>query len=181
MNETPDLRGLFVLAEISHPSEGKYEVGDYIWGKIEWSQLTMTENMKTIHVIIASKPGTWQKFLQNEISSYPFVKVDTVAYGSLTILQAVKQYQPDILLVDTSIPAEEAIAILDHIKLESSSVLSVIIADTNQLQRNFIQKEANYVVSTFDFKSKIQSIFSQVREGFSNNTGRTEDAIGTNI
>jgi chemotaxis response regulator CheB len=141
----------------------------------------MTENMKTIHVIIASRPGTWQKFLQNEISSYPFVKVDAVAYGSLTILKAVKQYQPDILLVDTSIPAEEAIAILDHVKLESPDVLIVIIADTNQQQRSFIKKDANYVVSTFDFKSKIQSIFDHAREGFPKNTGCIEDTIGTNL
>jgi DNA-binding NarL/FixJ family response regulator len=137
--------------------------------------------MKTIHVIIASRPGTWQKFLQNEINSYPFVKVDAVAYGSLTILQAVKQYQAHVLLIDSSIPAEEAIAILAHIKLESPAVQVVVIADTNQQQRSFTKVGANYVVSTYEFNLKLQGIFEQYRETYPSVSGNIEDALGTNL
>ena len=120
--------------------------------------------MKIIRVIIASRPGTWQKFLQNDVGSYPFVEVVAVANGSLTTIQMVKQHQPDMLLIDSSIPAEETNAIINNLKHEIPSVLIVVIADTHQLKRGFIDAGADYVVSTYEFESKIQEIFKCYRD-----------------
>jgi len=138
-------------------------------------------NMKSIRAIITSRPGTWQKFLQNDVGSYPFVNVVAVANGSLTTIQMVKQHQPYMLLVDSSIPAEETNAILNNIKRETPSVLIVVIADTYQLQRSFNKAGADYVVSTYEFKSKIQEIFNKYRETYQNATGSMEEASGTNL
>jgi chemotaxis response regulator CheB len=104
-----------------------------------------------------------------------------MAHGSLTAVQLVKEHQPDMLLIDSNIPVEEAIAILHKIKLENPSVLIVIIADTNQHQRSFTKAGANYVLSTYEFKSKMQDIFDQCREPYPNGSGNIEDALETNI
>jgi chemotaxis response regulator CheB len=120
--------------------------------------------LKTIDVIIASRPGTWQNFLINELSSYPVVQIVGVTTGSLTALKISKQHQPGVLLIDSSIPIEEAIAILESIELENPGILTIAIADTHQQQRKLTQAGADHVVSTFEFKSKIQGIFNQFNE-----------------
>jgi chemotaxis response regulator CheB len=109
------------------------------------------------------------------------VQVIGVAHGSLTAVQLVKKHQPDVLLIDANIPVEEAIAILHNIKLENPSVLIAIIADTNHDQRSLTKAGANYVVSTYEFKSKMQDIFNQFRETYPNVSGNIKDAFGTNI
>jgi chemotaxis response regulator CheB len=113
----------------------------------------MSTKMKIIHVIIVSRPGTFQRLLQNDVDSYPFVEVVAVAHSSLSAVQLVKEYRPDLLLIDSSIPIEDITSIVYNVDLENLSVLVMVIGDKHQQQRAFNKAGANFVVSTYEFKT----------------------------
>ncbi len=136
--------------------------------------------MKNIRVIIASLPGTWQRLLQNDIGSQPFVQVVAVASGSLSAVQLVEEHQPDLLLIDLSIHNEDAVAIINTIKREKHSVLIAAIADTYQQQRSMTKAGANFVVSTYEFKTQIQEILNQLKEMCPNAIDCDEEALDVN-
>jgi chemotaxis response regulator CheB len=135
---------------------------------------------KNIRIIIASRPGAWQRFLQNDLSSYPSVEVVGISTGSLTTLQLSKEHQPDIVLIDASIPPEEAIAIIKSIKLDNPTILTVVIADTKNQQQKLVQSGTDHVLSTYEFKSKIKAIFSQSVKISTSKTGRDEESFEIN-
>jgi chemotaxis response regulator CheB len=137
--------------------------------------------VKTIDVTIASRPGTWQNFLKNELSSYPFVRIVGVTTGSLTALKISKQHQPGVLLIDSSIPIEEVIAILESIMLENPGILTIVIADTTQQRRKLTHAGADHVVSTFEFKLKIQEIFNQFNEKLPDTSASINEDLAENI
>ena len=136
--------------------------------------------MKIIRVIIAARPGTWQRLLQNDIESQPSAQVVAVANGSLTAVQLVKEHQPDLLLIDSSISSEEVIAIVNNINLESPSVQIAVISDTHQQHRKFVQAGVNFVVSTYEFKTQIQEVVNHLRELCPSANDCNEEALDAN-
>jgi chemotaxis response regulator CheB len=117
--------------------------------------------MRNIRVIISARAGTWQRLLQNDIDSYPNVDVVAVGHGSLTTVQLIKKHQPDLLIIDSSIPSEDTLAILSNIKTENPTIFSVAIADTHYYRRKFTQAGVDCAVSTYEFKLQMQGIFDQ--------------------
>lgn len=117
---------------------------------------------KTIRVIIASMPGTWQKMLKQNLSSFPSVSVLTVANGSLSAMQLVEEHQPDLIFIDSSIPTDDAIALIRKVKLENPKTKSAVLTDTSREERLVCDAGANYTLQTYKFMSQVSEIFENL-------------------
>lgn len=114
--------------------------------------------------MIVSLPGSWQRVLQNNIEAHASVKVTGVVSGSLSAMQHASQYQPDLVLVDSSIPFDDAVVLIRKLKTENPKTLSIAITDTTQQRRKLIQVGADYTLSSYNFETQIGEVLNQVKE-----------------
>ncbi len=133
--------------------------------------------MKNLRLMIVSLPGTWQRVLQKNIEAYPFVKFVDVVSGSLSAVQLVKQDKPDLVLIDSSIPFDDTVALVQNMKLEHPETRSIVITDTTQQRRRISQVGADYTVSSYNFESQIGEIFNQVKRTLSQVTENSESSL----
>jgi len=117
-----------------------------------------------MRIMIVSLPGSWQRVLQNNIEAHASVKVTGVVSGSLSAMQHASQYQPDLVLVDSSIPFDDAVVLIRKLKTENPKTLSIAITDTTQQRRKLIQVGADYTLSSYNFETQIGEVLNQVKE-----------------
>ena len=120
--------------------------------------------MKKLRVMIVSHPGTWQRVLQKNLEAYPFVKVVDVVTGSLSASQLAKENSPSLIVIDSSIPIDDAITLVQIVKRENTNTNSVVITDTTQQRRKVIRAGADYTISSFNYESQIGEILNQLKE-----------------
>lgn len=120
--------------------------------------------MKNIRMIIVAPPGSWQKMIKKNLEAHHSVNVVGIAQGSLSAVQLTRERHPDLLLIDSSIPSEDASALVQIVKRENPEIRSIVISDTTQQRRQFIRAGADYTFLSFDFDSKISEILNQVKE-----------------
>ena len=133
--------------------------------------------MKQLHVMIVSLPGSWQRVLQKNIEAYSFVKVISTVSGSLSASQLASQHQPDLVLIDSSIPFDDAIVLIRNLKTENPKTLSIAITDTTQQRRRMSRSGADFAVSSNNYETQIREILNQLEGTLSNGTPRSETTI----
>ena len=135
--------------------------------------------MKKLRVMVVSHPGTWQRVLQKNIEAHSYVKVVEVASGSLSAVQLAKENSPDLMVIDSSIPFDDLIALVQNVKRENPGTRSIVVTDTTQQRRRIIQSGADYTISSFNFESQIGEILNQLGAIHPAGTGGSETIIKT--
>ena len=133
----------------------------------------MQKIIKKLRVIIVSMPGTWQKLLLNNLEVHPAVGSVAVANGSLSAMQLAEEYNPDMVLIDSSIPTEEALAFIKNIKRFNQQTKCIVLTDTTRQGRRITLAGADHTLPSYNFTSKIGDILNsyQVYHDTTNNTG----------
>ena len=130
--------------------------------------------MKNLSLLIVSLPGTWQRALHKSIAVHPFVEVVEVANGSLSALQLAREAHPDLLMIDSSIPFDDTIALIQNLKQEIPEMQFIVVTDTTQQRRQAIQAGADFTLLAFDFDAQICKILDQL-DG--NHSDRGESSV----
>jgi DNA-binding NarL/FixJ family response regulator len=120
--------------------------------------------MKKLFVTLVSHPGAWQRVLQKIVEGYPFVKRVDVASGSLTAFEMVKQQYTDIMVIDSSLPFDDLIALVQRVKKDNPGIRLIVIADTVKHQQRVIRAGADYTLSSVNFEDKFGEILSELVE-----------------
>ena len=120
--------------------------------------------MKKLRVMIVSHPGSWQRVLQKNIESYPFVREVEAVSGSLSAAQLVREHQHDLMLIDSSVPFDDAIALVQNVKQANPETRLVVITDTTQQQRKGQRAGVDYTVSSYNYETQIGEILHQLQE-----------------
>jgi DNA-binding NarL/FixJ family response regulator len=118
--------------------------------------------MKKIRAIIVSLPGTWQRILRKNIEAHAFVEVIAVVGGSLTASQFVNQHHPDLVLIDSSVPFDDTVALARNLKKQNPKTKSIVITDTTQQRRKITQAGADYTLSSYNYEFQIGEILHQM-------------------
>jgi len=119
--------------------------------------------MKKISMIIVTMPGTWQKVLQINIAAHPSVEIVGIVHGGISAVKMAKEHAPDLLLIDASIPIEEATALIENIRLENTGTQCIVLADTYRQRRTAARAGAHYTLSSFNYSTEIGEIFADLR------------------
>ena len=135
--------------------------------------------MKKLRVMIVSHPGTWQRVLEKNLLAYPFVDVVDVVTGSLSASQLAKKTHPRLILIDSSIPIDDAITLVQIMKRENTNTSSVVITDTTQQRRKVIRAGADYTISSFNYESQIGEILHHLTEPLPDEPNKSETNIET--
>lgn len=129
--------------------------------------------------MLVSHPGAWQRAIQKHIESYPFVHIVAVAGGSLSAAQLAKESAPDLIVIDSSIPIDDVIALVQNVKQEIPGTRSIVIADTTQQRRRIIRYGADYTIPAFNYEAQIGYILKQLDSNQTGRTGSVETTVTT--
>jgi len=135
--------------------------------------------MKKLRVMIVAHPGTWQRVLQKQMESFSFVNVIGVIGGSLSALQYAKENSPDLMLIDSSVPIDDLIALIQNVKLENPDTRSIVITDTTHQRRRITQSGADYTISSFHYEAQITEILKQLGEMQLDRSGNADTTVST--
>ena len=120
--------------------------------------------MKKLRVMIVSHPGSWQRALQKNIEACPFVQEVEAVSGSLSAAQLVRERHHNLMLIDSSVPFDDAIALVRNVKQENPGTRSAVITDTTQQRRKSLRAGVDYAVSSYNYESQIGEILNQLNE-----------------
>jgi len=96
------------------------------------------------------------------MEAHALVKVVDVVSGSLSAAQLAKDHHPDLILIDSSIPVDEAVVLIRNLKTENPETRSIVITDTTQQRRKIIQSGADHTISAFNYEARIDEILNQL-------------------
>jgi DNA-binding NarL/FixJ family response regulator len=83
-------------------------------------------------VVLVSMPGLVQQATRSTLASCPEADLIAVASGALSATKVLSQVQPDLLLIDANLPAEETEALLGWVKEHCQSVQCAVMTVTSQ-------------------------------------------------
>ena len=117
--------------------------------------------MQKLHTLIVSLPGTWQRMLQHNIESYSFVEVEDIAGGGLSALQFIKKRIPNLIVIDSSIPMDDANALIQRVKDNHPDVQIIILTDTSYQRKNALRYGVDFAISSCNYEQEISEIMNK--------------------
>jgi DNA-binding NarL/FixJ family response regulator len=118
---------------------------------------------KKLSILVVSPPGAWQRLLQVSFEYYSFVEVVNVVTGSLSASQLANEHRPDLIVIDSSVPFDDMLVLIQKVKNENHGIKTLVITDTTQQKRKVLQAGADFNVSAYDFESHIGELLNQIR------------------
>ena len=119
--------------------------------------------MKKLDVMIVSLPGTWQRVLQKNIQAYSCVNVVDVVSGSLSAAQLAADHHPDLILIDSCIPIDDTVVLIQNLKVALPQTGIIAVVDTTLQQRWALRSGADYVILSFNFETQIGEILRRLK------------------
>ena len=135
--------------------------------------------MKKLSVLVVSPPGAWQRLLQMSFEFYSFVEVVNVATGSLSASQLANEHRPDLIVIDSSVPFDDMLVLIQTVKDENHGTKSLVITDTTQQKRKAIQAGADFTISAYDIESRIGELLNQIRNSLPPEKENMDSAVET--
>ena len=141
--------------------------------------MAKSRKTKKLNVLVLSPPGAWQRILQMSIESYSFVKVVNVASGSLSASQLANEHHPDLIVIDSAVPFDDMLVLIQTVKDENHGTKSLVITDTTQQKRKAIQAGADFTISAYDIESRIGELLNQIRNSLPPEKENMDSAVET--
>jgi len=135
------------------------------------------QEMKKLQIMIVSLPGTWQRMIQKNIQAYSFVNIVDVVSGSLSASQLAVDHRPDLILIDSCIPIDDAVVLIQNLKNMLPRTGIIAIADTTPQQRRMLQSGADYAILSFNFEAQIGGVLEQLERTVPDGTNRPDAGI----
>lgn len=126
--------------------------------------VTIDVIMQKLHVMIVSLPGTWQRILQQNLEDYPFIEVDNVVNGALSAVQLIEKQSPDMVLIDSSIPFQDVIALIKNVNERNPDIQVIVLADTSYQLKRMLRSGAEYAISSCNYEEEISEVIREIYE-----------------
>ncbi len=85
-------------------------------------------------VVVVSQPGVLREALVAVLASYATTTITGRASGALTALNLVRQQPPHLLVIDNTLPEDEAIALVRQVKQECPAVACLVFSSAYRPQ-----------------------------------------------
>ena len=141
--------------------------------------MAKSRKTKKLSVLVVSPPGSWQRLLQMSFEFYSFVEVVNVATGSLSASQLANEHRPDLIVIDSSVPFDDMLVLIQTVKDENHGTKSLVITDTTQQKRKAIQAGADFTISAYDIESRIGELLNQIRNSLPPEKENIDSAVET--
>ena len=94
-------------------------------------------------VVVVSQPGVLREALVAVLASYASITITGRASGALTALNLVRQQPPHLLVIDSTLPEEEAIALVREVKRAWPGVACLVLSSTHRQRQQWLAAGAD--------------------------------------
>lgn len=108
-----------------------------------WSENCMVDKVK---VLIVSTSVMWTRALRTYLHSTSRFQLLETARGGLTAYQRVREQRPQLLVVDDSLPQDEAFALISAVKASGEPIYCIALVTTSRYTRAATAAGADAVV-----------------------------------
>ena len=133
--------------------------------------------MQKLHVMIVSLPGTWQRILQQNLEDYPFIEVENVVNGALSAVQLIERQSPDMVLIDSSIPFQDVIALIKNVNERNPDILLIVLGDTSYQLKRILRSGAEYAISSCNYEEEIGEVLRKIYEQRIENADNSNNSV----
>jgi len=99
-----------------------------------------------VATIIVSRPGVIRQALRTMLAVLPQIEITDAVGGGLRALNLARQNRPALLIIDSSLPEDEILALLRQIKQEQPLVRCLVVAETTRQQAAVLAQGADAVI-----------------------------------
>lgn len=117
---------------------------------------------KQAKVLVVSLPGIMQNLLLGTFSSRLDVDVVGVASGGLSAVRMIQQTQPDLVAIDSNLPASETIALISWMKEEYQHICSLVLVETTQQLNRATSAGADITLRSYSLVDNLDSVFGNL-------------------
>jgi DNA-binding NarL/FixJ family response regulator len=103
-----------------------------------------------VATIIVSRPGIIHQALRTMLAPLPQIEVTAAVGGGLSALELARQNRPALLVIDSSLPEDEILALLRQIKQEQPQIHCLVVAETSRQQAAVLAQGADAVILRSD-------------------------------
>lgn len=123
---------------------------------------TNTKASTRVNVMLVSQPGVLQNILINSLHGLP-ISVIGVASGGLSAAEMLKGRQPELMILDASLPLEEALTLLAHLQARYPRVQCLALSETSRERSRLLAGGAHFAVVNFDLPRELPVVIDQLQ------------------
>lgn len=105
-----------------------------------------TRRMQTIKVLIVSTSDVWHRSVSSLLASFSHFQLLGSAHGGLTAYEMLREQRPHLLLIDNSLPQDEAFRLISAVKAVSQQIYCILLVATSRQARVALAAGADAVV-----------------------------------
>lgn len=118
---------------------------------------------KRIRVLIVSLPGIMQNMLRETFKNRLDVDVVGVASGGLSAVSMIQQKEPDLVVIDSSLPDVETHALVLWLKEETQQITSLVLVETTNQSKKAASAGADMILHSYSLPEGLDRVFGNMR------------------
>ena len=116
---------------------------------------------RKFRILIVSIPGIFQRMLVKNIAARPEVGVVTHSSGGLSACSALKEHPVDLVVIDSNVPGNEVVELLDIIRADYPDVPYQVFRDTSREVQELISSGVEQVNKTYDLNQNLDDLLDE--------------------
>jgi len=129
--------------------------------------MTSNPEQKT-RVLVVSLPGFMQNMLCETFNNRLDVDLVGVAGGGLSAVSTIQKQQPDLVVIDSSVPVSEAKALILWMKEEYQRAWSLVLVETTQQSNKATGTGADIVLRSYSLGDHLDRVLEDLRSNSHN-------------
>lgn len=133
--------------------------------------LNMTaKNNRRSRVLIVSLPGMMQNVLRETFTNRADVDVVGFASGGLSAVSLIRQEQPDLVVIDSSLPEAETSKLILWIKSDSQHTRSLVLVENTQQLNKATSAGADVALRSYSLLDSLDNVLESMSTNQRTNT-----------
>ena len=99
-----------------------------------------------VAAIIVSRPGFSRQAIRTMLALLPQIEIAGTAGGGLSAVNLTRKHPSALLIIDSSLPEDEILALLGKIKQEQPQIHCLVVAETSRQQAAVLAQGADAVI-----------------------------------
>ncbi len=127
-------------------------------GQIDMTGMTQ----RKIRVLIVSHPGMMRNVLKDTFSWRTDVDIVGLASGGLSAVGTIREKQPDLVVIDSNLPATETRALISWMKEECSDICSLVLVETTKQLTRAESAGADIALLSYTLPDKLDKVLADL-------------------
>lgn len=106
--------------------------------------------------VIVSQPGVLREALAALLASYSNIAITGCVSGALLALNLIRQQPPQLLVIDSTLPEDEAIALVQQVKQAWPTVACLVLSITSRTRQEFLNAGADEILPRFSSTEEME-------------------------